>query len=286
MADPRTILGLPQGGRLDERKPLVSNPLETLHNMLSISNVGKLDQRGLDLAQGYGDYDPSDAELMDAQLETGSGMSREALRTGTMSHIKQKLAQQGQQQAYKMDLAHEKTAAEAQARAAQNEAILARQRELADERANQAALTREDNQQFQSGQQAERLAQQELLAGQRQAAGSRNTMVPADMDKRLSDTRKTYQGSHPVDYLLDKLPGGGMLSGTQGRRQDYENSLVSVLTRQGSMQDLQAAVQGLAQYPGGLQDKLAAADADPNFEFDLSGLDPYEQEYMKLKLGQ
>lgn len=255
--------------------------LRTLLKMPSISNVSGLSQRGLDIASGLGDYEPSEAELLAAQQATGGGISRETLRSGALDHVRKMLterkAQQGRQDELaaraqqdalaKQELVNKgnegvaRIQGDARVNAAENSAAAAWAR-LQDQQAAQAAL------------------QDDRLAARAQQPGTQATTVPSDMDKRLSETRKSFQGAHPLDYLLDKLPGGSMLSGTQGRQRDYINSLTSVLTRTGKMQNIQAAAD-YAKANG-----LSAADAINQFKQGGVTLDPYEQEFLQLTLGR
>jgi hypothetical protein len=281
------------GSRLREPLPSAKpiDSLRTLMGLQSPANVRSLDAAGLDRAQGFGEYEPSEAELLDAQLETGGSVSRESLRSGAMSHVKQKLAQQGQQQQYKMQLEGQ-----------QQERELAKQR-LANEGTANAARIAGDSRVSQA--EAAAKAKQDALDtvmgyiqgngdpnrgfsvpgvfsqpnAPRQGQQTQAQTVPSDMDKRLSDTRSQFRASHPMDYLLDKIPGGGMFSGTQGRTADYENALNSVLTRTGKM----GGVQTIAN---ALKGRMTAAQAIQQLEAEGEILDPYEQEYLTLKLGQ
>jgi hypothetical protein len=273
------------------------NPLEALRTLTGMNtgtNVRNLDARGLDIAQGYGDYEPSEVELMDAQNELGGSVSRESLRSGAMSHIKRKLAEGQTAQNYKM-----------QVEGAQHQRELGKQR-LANEGSSNVARIQTEGKAAQAEMQAN--AKQAALdamleqfggtgrgfnvsgvggVSPERAAGPTTRQLPTDqMNKTLRESRGAYRGSHPIDAVLDSVPGLSALSGTNRRRTEYEQSLQSILHRSGSLQDLNDAMAGLAQYPGSLQDKIAAAQQDDSFEFDLSGLDPYEQEYLKLKLEQ
>ncbi len=186
--------------------------LRALQSMDSITNVSGLSDEGLDIAQGLGDFQPSEAELMGAQLRAPGGISREQIRKGALSKVKQMLRMEGAKHAQKLELEGEKTKAAAQARTAQNEAIAARQREQAEMNEATRAAAREDAQAFQVQQQAERLAAQQ----QRPTQGQQPT---GQMNTELQKAREQYMGRYktldPVRKFLGReQPGRGALTGS------------------------------------------------------------------------
>lgn len=264
-------LSLPQGGR--NRAPLPGvNPdesLRALRSMESISNVGGLTDEGLDIAQGYGQFAPSEGELMEAQRPTGGSVSRETIRKGAMGQIKKMLGLQQIEHGQKMDIAQEKTNAEAQARAAQNEAIAARQREMAEIQNAERNAAREDAQTFQAGQQQERLAAQA-----NRPATSATTLPTEGMDKRLSESRQAFEGFSPLSRTYEWITGK-----PSGERTRYQSALESVLERSGSLGPLQEAVRE-AQDAG-----MSAADAIQDARNQGVTLNTHEQQYLQLVLG-
>jgi hypothetical protein len=93
--------------------------------------------------------------------------------------------------------------------------------------------------------------------------------------------QKAYtQSQGTIPSLTRRLTGGQDTAG-----QAYEMALTNYLGRAGSLADTQSAAQALTKVPGGtIEERLANAQNDPNFPYDLSDLDPYELEYLKLKV--
>lgn len=248
--------------------------LRALKSMQGVTNVGSLTNQGLDIAQGLGDFQPSEQDLMGAQhaltrySPEGSFVtpSRESIRESAMGRIKQMLRMQQVEQAQKLELGQQKIDAETQARTAQNEAIAARQREMAE--MNQAAreAAREDAQAHAA------MMQDERLAAQGPSGGGAQRLPTEGMDKRLSDARAQYQGGW--NSFVRKLPGG-----FDGGRQQYQGALESVLTRTGSLGALQKNAKE-AQAAG-----MNAAAAIQEAANQGVTLDPYEKQYLELLLG-
>ena len=98
-----------QPRRLDDP----NDALNALRSMQSVTNVGGLSDEGLDIAQGLGDFEPSEADLMNAQrsatVTTPSGSfatpSRESLRGQAMGKVRQllKMGDIKQQQAKELE---------------------------------------------------------------------------------------------------------------------------------------------------------------------------------------
>jgi hypothetical protein len=270
-----------------------ANPMESLRTMLrmpSITNVSSLSDRGLDIAQGLGDYEPDETELMSAQNELGGTVSREALRKGAMQHIKRRLADASTAQQYKL-----------QQEGAQGQRELAKQR-LANEGSSNVARIQTEGKaaQAEAAANAKQAALDALLQGvgnsgrsvsvpgvgsigaERPAPGQSRNAQPTDAQmKRLNSTRGNFQGFSPLSSAYEWFTGK-----PSGERTAYGSELEGILQRAGSMTDMNEMLGMLAQYPGSIDQKMAAAQADENFDFDLSQLSPYEREYMQFKLGQ
>lgn len=254
---------------LMNRKPLPPDAAAAaLRSMQGVTNVGSLTNRGLDIAQGLGDFEPTDAELMGAQLNAPNGISREQIREGAMSKVKQMLGMQAAEQARKLELGKQKVDAEAQARAGQNEAIAARQREAAEMNEAFRRQQQEDAQQHAAEMQAERLAAQ---AGK--PATSRTTLPTDQMDKDLKDKRSAYGGMW--NSLVRKLPGG-----FDGGTNDLRGAIESIRTRMGVEPEMSAAAFEALQ--GGQTTDQAIAEALAQGV----QLSPQQQQFLRYVLGK
>jgi len=280
-----TIVGLPQGGRLREPQPGV-NPLQSLRSLMglqSVSNVGNLSDRGLDVAAGIDQYEPDEQELKAAQMQTGGSVSREDIRKSAMGNVRQKLAERAQQQQRQDQLLAQQEESARQKQMLVNEGNANVARITGDSRVNQAESAA-------NAKQAALDAMLKALGGGDRSmsvsgvgsvgAPPRNTgataaqNVPEGMDKRLQDARSKTQGFHPLDFLQRKM-GGTPAADTQ-----YDAALTSVLTRMGVLEDLQGDASTLANTPGAtLDERIAAAGGD------ASSLHPYEREWLSRKLG-
>ena len=271
------------------------NPMESLRTLMrlpSVSNVSNLSDEGLDIAQGLGDYAPSEAELMGAQEQTGGAISREMIRKSAMANIKQKLMAGQQAQAYKLqqdqaghqrDLSKQRLANEGQenvarinteGKAAQAEAAARAKAEMADAMIQGAAG---------SGRSVS-VSGVGGIGPQPRQPGQGSSEPPTEgMLKRLQESKGRFEGFSPLSSLYEKFTGK-----PSGEREAYGSALSDVLSRSGSMETVQQVAGLLAKYPGTLQQKIAAAQAasEEEFPYDLSGLDPYEQQYLQFKLGQ
>jgi hypothetical protein len=272
---------------------LKANPMESLRTLMglkSVTNVGGLTDRGLDIAQGLGDYEPDETELLAAQNELGGTVSREALRKGAMAHIKRRLADASTAQSYKL-----------QQEGAQTHRDLSKQRLANEGTENVARINAEGKAaQAEAGFNAKQAALDALLQGvgnsgrsisvpgvgsvgrEPVAAGGGRMQQPTDQQmKRLNSARGNFEGFSPFSSLYEKFTGK-----PSGERIAYGTELEGILDRTGNLGDMNDMLGMLAQYPGSLQDKMAAAQADEAFDYDLSQLGPYEREYLKFKLGQ
>ena len=103
-------------------------------------------------------------------------------------------------------------------------------------------------------------------------AGQRPQSPTDAMEKRLMEARSGYRG--PMARLQRTVGLGG---GSEG----YLNALTSVLTRMGTLNDLQGDLEALKSVSGNtLDERIQALGADP------SGLHPYEREWLELQLGR
>lgn len=244
-----------------------------LRSMQSITNVGGLTDEGLDIAQGFGDFMPSEVELKGAQRATGGAISREDLRKGAMGQIKRMLGLKAQEHQDKLELGQQKIQAEAQARAAQNDAILARQREMAEIAAANREQQMQDQQNFQQSMAAEKMAldREKFEHEKTKQPTSRTTAPTASMLQSAGDAR-SYYGSPKA--RVARMIGFG------GGKTEYQGSLEAILHRAGSLGPLQEAAKE-AQASG-----MGAAQAIAEAEAQGVALDVYEKQYLELLLGQ
>lgn len=277
MGTPRTLT-LPQGGR---NRPMpganADAALQSLQRMNSISNVGGLTNRGLDIAQGYDQFEPSEADLIGAQLQARGPAqpSREQLRESAMSKVKQLLGMSREEHAQEMEEEALKVEAAAQQRAAQNEAIAERQREAAEFASQrQSATSAATDARAAAGREAQMAALDKRLAAQEAGGGSTRRLPTEGMDKRLADARAGFQGFHPMNSLqrfLGMRPSADTV---------YQSALESVLERKGTLGPLgQLATEAKAE---GMTAQMAIAEAAQQGV----QLDSQEQEYLTLLLGQ
>lgn len=104
-----------------------------------------------------------------------------------------------------------------------------------------------------------------------------NAIVPQQMYTAVANARNGYEGG------TSKL---GRMIGLNGGTREYTQALESLFDRKGTLDDLSKVAARLGQYGGDLDSNIAAAQQDPNFEYDLSGLDDMERAYLALKLGR
>lgn len=275
-------------------QPMVDTPenaLQRLRGMLTGSNVSTLSNRGLDIAQGLSDYEPSDVELQEAQNELGGRYSREQLREGAMSRIKRQLSDAATAQSYKMqqsqleanrDLAKQRLANEGTSSVAriQTEGKAAQAEAAAN--AKQAALDALLGAAGGTGRALSVSGVGSIGAERAPVAQSRMSQPTDAQMKRLNSSRSNFEGFSPFSRAYEWFTGK-----PSGERTAYGAELEGILQRAGSMQDMNELVGRLAQYPGSVDEKLAAEQAsqDEN-SFDVTALSPYEREYIRFKLGQ
>jgi len=270
-----------------------ANPMESLRTLMrlpSVTNVGSLTDQGLDIAQGLGEYEPGEADLMAAQEQTGGAVSREMLRKSAMQTIKQKLAAAAQAQQYKM---------------AQDSA--GHQRDLQKQelvnRGNQDVARINTEGKAAQAEAAARAKAEALDAmiqgvggsgrsfsvsgvggvGPQPKQGATSRQAPTDkMLERLEGARSSYSGFSPLSWAYEKFTGK-----PSGERSAYETAMADVIARGGgNVEDIKSAAQILSKYPGSLDQKIAAAQADESNLYDFSGLDHYEKENIAYLLGR
>ncbi len=252
--------------------------LRSLLGLSSVPNVGGLTNRGLDVASGMDAFEPSEQELKDEQgaiLDSQRGQtytyapSRESLRDDTMSKVRQVLGLQGVRHQQQMETEQAKSGAAMDRFLMQQQGLNDRaqasrdaQMGMLDQRLRAQEAAREDQQAHASGLQDQRLA----AAGQ-----GRSFEIPAQMEQSLGKARDSYGGT--MAGIARKLH-------MDGGRQGYDGALTSVLTRMGSLSGLQQEIaRGKAS---GMNGAALIADAAANGV----QLHPYEQEYIKLHLGE
>ena len=267
--------------------------LQTLLRMPSRSNVGVLPPAALNAAAGYGDFEPSEQDLIEAQdAATTFGPpddttgrrsfvtpSRESLRDQTMSKVRQLLRMGDIEQERKLAgeaaeqgpaTQRQQIASDATVRAAE---IGANQRTTQAEAARQSA--------------EERLNTLLGVIGQ----GNRGVSIPGVGSVGAVRTPAGAQGGTPTDAMVKRLSeargsyGGvmgrlGRTIGLGGGREEYHQALTDVLTRQGVIGDLQRDLEVLKSAPGAtLEDRVQALGGN------ATSLSPYEREWLTLNLG-
>ena len=255
----------------------MANGMESLQTLLRLRTPQHVTQdpyvaqRRSDIFSGVDDMvpDADSAEAYGAQAElakSGVNVSRDQIRNPAIAKLRQALNMKQMEHEQAMERAtvplhikgqYDVAAANASASAMADR--LALQDQLIRGRQDISANRVDDRQ-------AARLEAQ-------QARGSSATSPTDAMEKRLSESRSAYGGT------FNKLKRNYL--GMEGGRGDYLNSLTSVLTRMGTLEDLQMDLQDLRQTPGNtLDERIANLGADP------STLHPYEREWLELQLGQ
>lgn len=261
------------------------NPLESLATLLklrSATNVSGIPtNRGLDVATGMDEFEPTEQELMDAQsTPTTSGpyqvfKSRDSIRDNAMQTLRRTMGLQAQEHEremegklkpiqergrYDVQVAQEETKAAEAARRSNQDAILERQREARDFQAQQNELNR-----------ANAAALQEDRQAAAAAGGSQNP-IPATMYGAAEKARGTFNS--PMSRL-------GRMVGLGGGADAYESSLTNILDRKGTLAEVQEVLGVLQGVQGGSIDERIANSGVAG----LQQLDPYERQYLALKLG-
>jgi hypothetical protein len=248
--------------------------LETLLGMQSDTNLSGDDcymkRRRASILSGEEDMAPDadSAETRATQFllgKKGLGVSRESIQNDELAKVRQAIGMEQMKHQALMDRERQKgqfelAAADRQSEALANKMLLQNFLMMGREgtRADRQDLRQDD-------------AQEAAAALKSQTA---STGVPTgDMVTRLSKSRQAYQGG-PWNAI--KSAFGMERSG----KQDYESALTDVLTRQGTLGGLQAAIKEAAAV--GMSGSQAIAEA----EAQGAQLSPYEVEYIKLALGE
>lgn len=239
-----------------------------------------LSRRTEEITSGIDDMvsDADSAELREAQGKVGGGFSRDAIRTSAMGDLRQRLKLDAAKQAYELDKENAKGAwgvreQEAAGRAAGDRLRYTQDSQNARSEANQAAIMARLDKTI--GAQGARQEDQQTFKAEQKASGPAPSAVPLGM----------YDAVTKAEQALPRNPVTKMLFG-KGANATYESALTNYLDRKGELSDAQAVAQSLTKYQGSLEDRIAAAQADPAFKYDLSGLDPYTRKYLGLKIGQ
>lgn len=248
--------------------------LETLLGLQSETNLsgddGYMKKRRANILSGVEDMTPDadSAETRATQFllgKKGLGVSRESIQNDQLAKVRQAIGMEQMKHASLMEQQRQKGQLEIEAA----------------DRSGQALADRMMLQNYlmmgRQGQQADRVDarqddQQEAAAALK--AQTASTGVPTgDMVTRLSKARQGYQGGgwNTIRRTFGMEPSG---------RQDYEAALTDVLTRQGTLGGLQAAIKEAAAAGMKAGDAIAEAEAQG------AQLSPYEVEYIKLALGE
>lgn len=199
----------------------------------------------------------TDADVSQADLESAY---RDVLSAKSQAEIAPEIVK-GE---YGVRAARERaTAAESQ-RARNEKAAFERQQQQLNAAMERAKLT-------QTGE-TTRLATRQAFERSGEKAPTGN--IPQQYFKAIEAARGLTGG--PLDFLSRKL-GRTPASDVQ-----YRGALEALFTRQGTLPELQKAAQALRQYKG----SLAAATADPTFEFDLSNMTQNEADWLRLVTGK
>lgn len=248
------------------------NALSVLKNFMGRSNVAKIPTSVLPDAQGYGDMLPGadSPELKIAQeqiaKETGMGFSRDALRGNVLDSLRKQLGLQ--------DIEHQQTM----------ERVTAPQ-EIQGRYGVEAARVKgiadaETQNRYDQRQQA-LFGQQRKLQEDSQAAtrglkedfpASGATTIPNQLYAGVTKAR----GEMPTNALTKWWKGGQANSNLEG-------ALTALLDRKGTLSDLNdPALLGMLQNaPGATIDERINNAGQSG----LQQLDPYERQYLQLKLG-
>lgn len=252
------------------------NALATLLRLSGPSNVRALPgPRGLDIASGMDQFEPSENELKTEQasnpLRSGpftSYRSRDSIRDDAMSQVRKALGlgeiqhQQKVEQAerpvrlrgeYDLAEADRNIEAEMIGRQTQQDAIRERQQEQRDFQAQQNELSR---------------THAATLQEDRQAQPTR-AAAPRVTDSALKRLEESRGGGGLWGMLRPSSRNSGILS-----------SLSSVLEQKGKLQQIASVVDDARRQGETAQQVLASAQAEG------ITLDPHEVEFIRLSLGQ
>lgn len=285
------------------QRQMEPNPLATLVGLRSRSNMTGapgMTNRALDVVSGDDWMEPSETELLDMQDAEGVGTrtsrggdyttvrSRDSLRDSGMQTLKRTLG-----------LAEIEAANEAEVEMAperlrgQNQL---RERQLANQGAERVARIGADQrvQVAEANAAAKEDALSRLLQGapnDRSVSVSGVGSVGAPRTAANRPAPPVQQGLYDAVTKARQARDSSMFAPIQRKMgmtpsvdTAYEQALTNVIHRMGNMDDAQSVAAALQGYPGDIKAKMAAAQADPNFEFDLTQLDPYTQQYLELKV--
>ena len=243
-------------------------------------------RRQTEIDSGYDDMVP-DADSVDAHLaqtdtfaETGWAPSRDSIRSSGLQKLRTTLrlddrkhgqVMEREKQRGDFDLKKEEVSAKSLADRLRytQESIGGRQD------ANQAAIMDRLNKTIAAQGARQEDAQQHRT--EHPTSSARQPLVPAQLYQQADKARSSYEGV---------MSSVGRKLGLDGGAANYEQSLTNILDRKGELEDAQAVLNGLTRYKGSLDERIAAAQSDDTFEFDLSQLDPYTRQYLSLKIGR
>lgn len=219
------------------------------------------------------------ADIRQLQDESGGRYSRDSIRSGAMGNLRQ-LLKRGQiehGQVMEREGQRGQFQLEGQDRAAKIAADRFDATTEASDRRTAASQEGQDR----------RLALQIAAASGRQKDAqdfkvnnptATQAAVPGQMYDAINKAEAARSGwAQPLKRLI---------WGKTSEDNQYEQTLANYLDRKGELEDAQAVLSRLGRYQGSLDERIAASQADPNFEYDLSTLDPYTRKYLALKLGQ
>lgn len=264
------------------------NPMGSLQTLLRMKSPTNLaaprSQNELDVLTGNDQWMPEgdSPELKVAQeglaRQTGMGFSRDALRGDILSKIKQKLGLQ--QIEHEQDLESKiqpeivrgeygvRAATEA-GRAAADRLQYTQGQINSRAEQNQAAIM----DRLQATQNGLNTRQEDSQTFRAEHPSGAAATVPAQLYKGVETARGGYDG------VTGKL---GRMIGLDGGRSGLETALTAVLDRKGTLAEVHGVLPVLSKVPGAtIDEKIVNSGIEG-----LQQLDPYERQYLQLKLGQ
>ena len=216
------------------------------------------------------------ADIRQLQDESGGRYSRDSIRAGGIANLRQ-LLKRGQiehGQVMEREGQRGQFQLEGQKQAAQIAADRFDATQEASDRRFEASQAGQDRRQ-----------ERQIAAAMSRQDDAQDFKVNNPTATRAAVPGQMYDAINKAEKALPTNPLTRFFYGTKANAQ-YEQTLANYLDRKGELEDAQAVLSRLGRYQGSLDERIAASQADPNFEYDLSTLDPYTRKYLALKLGQ
>jgi len=259
------------------RDPNAAGILTRLRSLSNVTPTGDafVDKRRLQIQTGEDELAPSELEQRQTQMQMGGEVSREMIRDHGIQALKQKLGMIAAESQAKLQ--PEIIKGEYGVRQAREAATAAEARRGANEQAAEARQERSLNsalQRAQLSQGGQDTRQEDRQAFELENPNATATAVPAQLYTEVSKARQGYESmaNNPVSRFLFG----------SGRNAAYETSLTNVLDRKGTLAEVQEVIPVLQRVQGATIDEKIANSGLPG----LQSLDPYERQYLQLKLGQ